>query len=315
MTLFDTHAHYDDRAFDEDRAALLSRLPGEGVVTIVNVGCDLDSSRKAIALAEEYDYIYAAVGIHPGNAEQYSPEAIEELRRLARHPKVVAIGEIGLDFHYDTPDRELQRTAFRAQMDLAKELGLPVSVHDRDAHAESLSIVREYPGLRGVFHCFSGSVEVMRELTDCGWYVGFTGVVTFKNGRKAAAVAAAVPEDRILIETDCPYLAPEPQRGSRCDSSLLRYTGARIAELRGMDPEEILGQVCGDLGVVFMETTPVEYKCYCSRDRVTAALISLGKKELAEIQAEGKTFPVECQFCDEIYSFTPEDIGELLKNV
>ena len=239
MTLFDSHAHYDDRAFDTDREALLARLPGEGVSTVVNVGCDLDSSRKAIALAEQYDYIYAAVGIHPGNAEQFSQEALAELRELARHPKVVAIGEIGLDYHYDTPDRDLQRAAFRAQMELAKELSLPVSVHDRDAHAESLEVVRAFPEVRGVFHCFSASVEVMRDLVACGWYVGFTGVVTFKNGRKAAAVAAAVPEDRILIETDCPYLAPEPQRGSRCDSSLLRYTGARIAELRGLDPEAI----------------------------------------------------------------------------
>ena len=238
--LFDSHAHYDDPAFDRDREELLGeRLPAAGVGRVVNIGCDLPSSRAAVALAERYDYIYAAVGFHPGNAEQCTQSALAELRELAAHPKVVAIGEIGLDFHYDTPDPDVQRAAFRAQMALARELSLPVSVHDRDAHGASLEIVREFPGVRGVFHCFSGSAETARELTELGWYLGFTGVVTFKNAKKAAAVAADAPLSRILIETDCPYLAPEPFRGKRCDSSMLRRTGARIAELRGMTPEAL----------------------------------------------------------------------------
>lgn len=242
--LFDTHAHYDDAAFDADREALLSRLPADGVQYAVNVGCDLASSRRAVELAQQYPYLYAGVGIHPGNAEECTPEALAELRRLAAQPKVVAIGEIGLDYHYDTPPRGVQRAAFRAQMRLAEELGLPVSVHDRDAHGESLEIVREFPAVRGVFHCFSGSVETARELTALGWYLGFTGVVTFKNAKKTAAVAADAPEDRILIETDCPYLAPEPCRGRRCDSSLLVHTGARIAALRGVSPEELYRKTC-----------------------------------------------------------------------
>lgn len=244
QTLFDTHAHYDDAAFDVDRDALLSLLPSKGVRYVVNVGCDLASSRRAVALAETYDYVYAGVGIHPGNAGDCTPEALDALRALARHPKVVAVGEIGLDYHYDAPPREIQREAFRAQMRLAGELGLPVSVHDRDAHAESLAIVREFPGVSGVFHCFSGSVETSRELVELGWYFGFTGVVTFKNAKKTAAVAAFVPEDRILIETDCPYLSPEPYRGRRCDSSLLVHTGAKIAALRGVTSEEIYLKTC-----------------------------------------------------------------------
>ncbi len=242
--LFDTHAHYDDAAFDADRASLLSRLPSDGVRYVVNVGCDLASSRRAVELARQYDYIYAAVGIHPGNAEECTPGALEELRRLAAQPKVVAIGEIGLDYHYDAPPRESQRAAFRAQMRLAEELGLPVSVHDRDAHAESLAVVREFPAVRGVFHCFSGSVETARELVSLGWYLGFTGVVTFKNAKKTASVAVDAPEDRILIETDCPYLAPEPHRGTRCDSSLLLHTGAKIAALRGMTDEALYRKTC-----------------------------------------------------------------------
>jgi TatD DNase family protein len=243
MTLFDSHAHYDDHAFDPDRAELLAKLPSLGVVTVVNIGCDVESSEKSIELAKTYPYIYATVGIHPGNAEQYTVEAIEQLRELARSNKqVVAIGEIGLDYHYPTPLRDIQRAAFAAQMELARELNLPVCIHDREAHGESLEIVRSFPDVRGVFHCFSGSVETARELVERGWYIGFTGVVSFKNAKRAAAVAAALPLERILIETDCPYMAPEPYRGKRCDSSLLQYTGAAIARIRGLTPDEIYEQ-------------------------------------------------------------------------
>ena len=238
--LFDSHAHYDDEAFDRDRDELLGTvLPARGVGFIVNMGCDLASSRRTVELAERYDCVYAAVGVHPENAAAYTPDTPDELRRLAAHPKVVAIGEIGLDYHWPTPDHDVQKAAFRAQMALAEELSLPVCVHDRDAHGDALAIVREYPGVKGVFHCFSGSVETGRELTALGWYLGFTGVVTFKNAKKAAAVAADVPADRLLIETDCPYLAPEPFRGRRCDSSMLRSTGAQIASLRGMTEEAL----------------------------------------------------------------------------
>lgn len=244
VTLFDTHAHYDDAAFDADRDALLSRLPSDGVRYVVNVGCDLASSRRAVELAGRYDYIYAGVGIYPGNAGEWTDGTLDELRALAAHPKVVAIGEIGLDYHYDAPPRDVQRAAFRAQMRLAEELGLPVSVHDRDAHGESLEIVREFPAVRGAFHCFSGSVETARELTSLGWYLGFTGIVTFKNAKKTAAVAVDAPADRILLETDCPYLAPEPCRGARCDSSLLVHTGAKIAALRGVPAAELYALTC-----------------------------------------------------------------------
>ena len=243
MRLFDTHAHYDDPAFDEDREALLAALPEKGVRKDANMGCDLASSRIAVELAEKYPYIHAAVGLHPGNAEQFTQDVISELSALARSGRVVAIGEIGLDYHYPTPDREMQRAAFRAQLALAKELGLPVCVHSRDAHADTLSIISEFPEVRGVVHCYTGAREMAKDLTDRGWYIGFTGMVSFKNSKKARLVAESLPLDRILIETDCPYLAPEPFRGKRCDSSLLPYTAAAIAQVRGMETDELIEAV------------------------------------------------------------------------
>ena len=240
MRLFDTHAHYDDSAFDADRAALLAALPGRGAARVANMGCDLASSRKAIELAEAYPYIYAAVGLHPENAAQFSDSLPAELAALAENPRVVAIGEIGLDYHYPTPDREIQRAAFRAQLALARDLGLPVCVHSRDAHADTLAIISEFPGLRGVMHCYTGAREMAKELTDRGWYIGFTGMVSFKNSKKARLVAESLPLDRILIETDCPYLAPEPYRGRRSDSSMLPFTAAAIASVRGMDRDELI---------------------------------------------------------------------------
>lgn len=242
--LYDSHAHYDDKAFDADREELLAALPASGVVGVANMGCDLESSRYAVELSERYDYIYAAVGIHPGNADAYKPEMLSELRVLAARPKVVAIGEIGLDYHYDTPDRDRQKELFRAQLALARELNLPVCVHDRDAHADSLEIVKDFPEVCGVFHCYAGAVEMMRELTALGWYIGFTGIVSFGNSRKLKKVALEIPEDRILIETDCPYLAPEPLRGRRCDSSMLTHTGAAIAAIRGVEAERIYAASC-----------------------------------------------------------------------
>ncbi len=243
MRLFDTHAHYDDPAFDADRAALLEALPERGVAQVANMGCDLASSRMAVELAENYSYIHAAVGLHPGNAEQFSEALLAEIAALARHPRVVAIGEIGLDYHYPTPDRAIQRAAFRAQLALAEDLGLPACVHSRDAHADTLAIVSEFPGVRGVVHCYTGAREMAKDLTDRGWYIGFTGMVSFKNSKKARLVAESLPLDRILIETDCPYLAPEPLRGNRCDSSMLPYTAAAIAAVRGMDRDVLIEAV------------------------------------------------------------------------
>ena len=238
--LFDTHAHMDDRAFDEDREGLLSRLPEEGIGLLMNPGCSLESSRAACALARKYDYIYAAVGSHPDAAAEVCPEVLEQYRVLIReNPKVKAIGEIGLDYHYEDIPREIQKEAFRAQMALAAEENLPVIVHEREAHGDGMAIVREFPTVTGVFHCYSGSLEMARDLVSLGWYIGFTGVLTFKNARKALEVAAALPLERIVLETDCPYMAPEPFRGKRNDPGRLYRMAQALAALRGLSEEEI----------------------------------------------------------------------------
>ena len=239
--IFDTHAHYDDAQFDADRAALLAAMPASGVGLIVDPGCDEASSRAAVALAERFPHVYAAVGWHPENCAPFVPSDIDALRALARHPKVVAIGEIGLDYHWaENPPKEHQWDVLRRQLTLARELDLPVIIHDRDAHADCFAIVREFPGLRGVFHCYSGSVELARELWKLGWYVGFDGPLTYKNARKTVAVAAEAPLDRILIETDSPYLAPVPLRGTRNDSRSLIHVAAKLAEIRGTTAQEII---------------------------------------------------------------------------
>ena len=236
MTLFDTHAHYDDEAFDADRDAVLAAFDG----LVIDPGCTLDSSRAAIALAARHPHVYAAVGIHPENCGDFIPEHIDALRQLARQPKVVAIGEIGLDYYWpENPPRDFQQQVLRAQLALAQELNLPVIFHDRDAHGDSLSIVREYPALRGVFHCYSGSVEMAEELLSMGWYLGFDGPVTYKNARKAVAVAEMTPLDRILIETDSPYMSPVPLRGKRNDSRNVLYIAEKLAQLKGMTAEEM----------------------------------------------------------------------------
>ena len=241
--LFDTHAHYDDERFDPDRHALLDRMPREGVGLILNPGCDLPTSRAAVELAERYPFLYAAVGIHPENCADYTPADLQELRRLAQNPKVVAVGEIGLDYHWaENPPHERQQQAFRDQLALARELSLPVIVHDRDAHADSLAIVREFPEVQGVFHCFSGSTELAQQLLALGWYLGFDGPLTYSNARKTVAVAAMVPAHRMLLETDAPYLAPEPCRGQRNDSRLLCHVADKLAELRHTTPEAIRRQ-------------------------------------------------------------------------
>ena len=238
--LFDTHAHLDDRAFDADRAELLAALPQQGLALVMNPGCSLASSRNVDKLTREYDYIYGAVGSHPDVCDEVTEEVLEAYRQLCReNPKIKAIGEIGLDYHYEEIPRDVQQRAFRMQMALAAELNLPVIVHDRDAHGDSMAIVEEFPTVKGVFHCYSGSVEMAQWLVDRGWYIGFTGVLTFKNARKALEVAEAIPLERIVLETDCPYMAPEPFRGKRNDPGKLYRMAQRLAELRGYDEAEI----------------------------------------------------------------------------
>ena len=237
--LFDTHAHMDDRAFDTDREELLTGLPEQGITLLMNPGCSLESSRNAAALAEKYSYIYAAVGSHPDAADEVNDAVLEEYWKLCKlNSKIKAIGEIGLDYHYEEIPRELQKKAFIAQMELARELDLPVIVHERDAHEDGLAIVKAFPEVKGVFHCFSGSAELARQLTDLGWYIGFTGVLTFKNARRAIEAAQAIPLDRIVIETDCPYMSPEPFRGRRNDPGKVYRMAEKLAEIRGITVED-----------------------------------------------------------------------------
>lgn len=237
---FDTHAHYDSDRFDSDRSAVLSALPGLGVDLVIDPGCDEVSSKAAVALAEEYAFLYAAVGWQPQELkESYYDGALDVIRQLAAHPKVVAIGEIGLDYYWDTSYNEFQQEILREQFRLAEELDLPVIFHDREAHGDSLAIVREFPNVRGVFHCYSGSAEMAKVLLDLGWYLGFDGPVTYKNAKKHREVLEICPMDRILIETDSPYLSPEPKRGTRNHSGNLELINAKLAEIKGVSPEEM----------------------------------------------------------------------------
>ena len=237
--LFDTHAHLDDTSFDADRRELLESLPGQGLSLVMNPGCSFASSKNAIALAESHDYIYAAVGSHPDVADEVDDTLIAQYRELCKqHPKVLAIGEIGLDYHYEDIPRDIQKRAFRLQMELARELDLPVIVHEREAHEDGMRIVDEFPTVKGVFHCYSGSLEMAKELVKRGWYIGFTGVLTFKNARKALEVVAGIPRDRIVIETDCPYMAPVPFRGKRNDPGKVFYMAGKLGEIWGVSTEE-----------------------------------------------------------------------------
>ena len=238
--LFDTHAHMDDEAFSADREELLASLPSQGLILVMNPGCSLASSRNASLLSRQYDYIYAAVGSHPDVADEVNEAVLAEYRRLvAENTKIKAIGEIGLDYHYEDIPREIQLKAFRMQMALARELNLPVIVHERDAHEDGMKVVDEFPEVTGVFHCYSGSAEMAKELVKRGWYIGFTGVLTFKNARKAVEVANAIPIDRIVLETDCPYMSPEPFRGRRNDPGKLYRMAEKLAQIRGLTLEEI----------------------------------------------------------------------------
>ena len=236
---FDTHAHYDDRAFDNDRDEVLRALPEKAVELVVLPGCDAQSSRHALEIAGSYDYIYAAVGIHPGELAGFKSGDIDVIRKMAADEKCVAIGEIGLDYYWDDSRKAEQKELFINQLELALSLDKPVVIHDREAHADTMEILFAYPRLWGVLHCFSGSKEMAQELLKRGWYLGFDGPVTYKNARKSLEVLEICPMDRLLIETDSPYLSPVPKRGKRNDSGNLRYVVEKIAEVKGLTAEEV----------------------------------------------------------------------------
>jgi len=235
--LIDTHAHLDDEKFKDDVADVIANAAAHGIDYIINPASNLASSQAAVQLAQTYDSVYAAVGVHPHDATGLDETVMQQLRVLARCPKVVAIGEIGLDYYYDFSPRDVQKVAFRQQIRLAKELGLPIVVHDRDAHGDVLQILREEDAGQagGVLHCFSGSVEMAMECLKMGFYLSFGGPVTFKNARRLPEVAAAVPLSKILVETDSPYLTPEPYRGRRNEPAYVRHVAAKIAEIKGVD--------------------------------------------------------------------------------
>lgn len=247
-SIFDTHAHYTSHQFDEDRSALLSDLPGRGVVGVVDCGTDYDSSRASLALADQYPYVYAALGIHPESIIEEDTSIntrfggdwaaeLAAIKPLFDHPKAVAVGECGLDYHWPIP-KETQLELFEAHLKLALELDKPIIVHDRKAHADVYALLKQYKP-KGVVHCFSGSAEDALMLAEQGMYIGFGGALTFKGAKRAVKAAAALPLERILLETDCPYMAPEPCRGRRCDSGLIAHTGEFLAEVRGVDPDVI----------------------------------------------------------------------------
>lgn len=239
--IFDSHAHYDDEAFNDDRDELLQSLPDRGVCAVVNASVNFDTCKASLDLADRYPYFYATVGYHPEHAAQVPIDYIERLRRLCvENEKVCAIGEIGLDYHYeDAPSREVQIKVAEEQIMLANELDMPIVFHDRDAHADTLELLKKYKP-KGLVHCFSGSVEMLKEVIKLGLSISLGGVVTFKNARVPLEVAQAVPLDRLLLETDAPYMTPVPYRGKRCDSSMIIYTAEKIAALRGITTEQLL---------------------------------------------------------------------------
>lgn len=249
--IFDTHAHYDDRRFDCDRDTLIASLPSKGIGLILNPGCDIETSRNAVLLAEKYPFVYAAAGFHPHEAKNASAGYLYEMEKLLDNVKCVAVGEVGFDYHYDFSPREDQKRVLYEMLSLARAKDMPVIFHDREAHADSLSAIRDFPGLRGVFHCFSGSRETVREILALGFHIGFTGVVTFTNAKKIAEAVASVPLDRLLIETDAPYMAPHPHRGERCDSGFLPLIISKIAEIKGVSSEIIESITCDNGKTLF----------------------------------------------------------------
>lgn len=237
--IFDAHAHYDDDKFNNDREELLISMKNKGVGCIVNAAVDIDTSKWAISYADKYDFMYATVGIHPECAKDVEGDYLSQLEELANHKKVVAIGEIGLDYYWDEVPRDVQKEVFVKQLELAKRLNLPVVIHDRDAHGDTMNILKQYKP-KGIVHCFSGSVEMCKEVVKLGMSISLGGVVTFKNARHSVDVAEYIPLDRLLLETDAPYLTPVPFRGKRCDSSMIKFTAMKIAEIKGISVEQLL---------------------------------------------------------------------------
>lgn len=241
--IFESHAHYDSQQFDEDRDELLRSMPENGVGTIINSGANWDSVTGVVELAQRYPYVYAAVGMHPDEVGDLNEDRFAYLKSQCQKEKVVAVGEIGLDYYWDNESHDVQKKWFIKQLDLARELNLPVIIHSRDAAADTLEIMKEHgKGLRGVIHCFSYSVELAREYVKMGFHIGIGGVVTFKNGKKLKEIAQEIPLDRILLETDCPYLAPVPFRGKRNSSIYISYIAEEIANLKGITYEEVVAQ-------------------------------------------------------------------------
>ncbi|HPT78529.1 MAG TPA: TatD family hydrolase [Candidatus Atribacteria bacterium] len=253
--LFDSHAHLDDKRFDEDRHELIRELPKRGISYVLNAGADMKSSRLSVKLAETYSFIYASVGVHPHDAANMKDSDLKALAEMTKAEKVVAIGEIGLDYHYDFSPRDIQRERFAQQLALAGELGLPVIIHDREAHGDTLDILRAHRSVLkgGVMHCYSGSREMAGDFLDLGLKIALGGAVTFKNAARPVEVAKYVPLEELLIETDCPYMTPHPFRGSRNDPGLVRLVAERIAEIRGLDMAEVarvtLENACALFGI------------------------------------------------------------------
>lgn len=244
LGIFDSHAHYDSNRFDEDRDELLSSMSSSGVAKIVNIGANVEGSEKSVLLSEKYDFFYASAGIHPEECGSITQEDIEKIRKISEHEKVVAIGEIGLDYHWPEPDSDIQKIWFRKQLELAVNINKPVVIHSREATKDTLDIVKEYykdlpEGRRGIVHCFSGSAETAKTYIDMGFYIGVGGVVTFNNSAKLKEVVKEVSIDRIVVETDCPYLAPVPNRGKRNDSTMLEYVIETIAQIKNISYDEV----------------------------------------------------------------------------
>ena len=239
QNIFDSHCHYSDDRFDEDRDEVFEYLQQNGVVAILHAGANLETSKYGVDYSAKYPFMYTSVGVHPEDVENLPDDYLLQLEEMAKSPKVVAIGEIGLDYHYEGYNREIQMKIFEDQLKLAQKLDLPVIIHSREATEDCMNLLKQYKP-RGVMHCFSGSAETAREVQALGMYISFTGVVTFKNSRRAQEAVLAVADDRLLLETDCPYMAPEPFRGKRCDSTMIVYIAEKIGELKGMRMQEVL---------------------------------------------------------------------------
>ena len=248
--IFDSHAHYTDKAFNDDRENMLGSLKESGICGVINCGADLLSSEKSVALSEKYVYIYCACGVHPEEVDGLPDNYIDILRNMAQNKKCVAIGEIGLDYYWRQDNKELQKKVFEEQILLAKELALPIIVHDREAHEDTLDILKKHKP-KGVLHCFSGSVETAKEILKLGMYIGLGGAVTFKNAKKPVEVAEMLPLDRLLLETDCPYMAPVPMRGKRNYSAYIEYVAEKIAEIKGIDPQTVTDQATENTKALF----------------------------------------------------------------